>query len=375
MRQFLLDNRADLIERCKAKVAKRPKRAATPDQLANGVPMFLDQLVRTLGAEEDGLEEESVKISGASGGDTLALSEIGVSAAVHGGELLQLGFTVDAVVHDYGDLCQAITDLAFERDAPFTIDEFRTLNRCLDNAIADAVNEFGAQRDARVARARTAEENERLGVLVHELRNVLQTATLAFQALEMGMLPVGGATGSLIARSHASMAAMLGDSMAQVRCSAHTTADEVFSAAELIADAARAAGYDAASRGCAFNVAEVDPVLGISGHRVKILAALANILQNAFKFTHPRTAVGLATRADGKRIYIEVSDHCGGLPHGATEVMFRPFTQSGEDRSGLGLGLSIARRGIEADGGTLTARDVPGAGCVFTIELPQRALH
>ena len=105
------------------------------------------------------------------------------------------------------------------------------------------------------------------------------------------------------------------------------------------------------------------------------MAALANILQNAFKFTHPRTAVGLDARADGKRIFIEVSDHCGGLPHGATEAMFRPFTQSGEDRSGLGLGLSIARRSVEADGGTLTARDVPGAGCVFTIELPQRALQ
>ena len=375
MHQFLLDNRADLIERCKAKVAKRPRRAATAAQLANGIPMFLDQLARTLGAEEEGLAEESVKISGASGGDSAALSEIGVSAAAHGAELLLLGFTVDAVVHDYGDLCQAITDLAFERDAPFTIDEFRTLNRCLDNAIADAVSEFGVKRDARVARERTADENERLGVLVHELRNVLQTATLAFQALELGLLPVGGATGSLVARSHASMAAMLGDSMAQVRGSVHSTVDEVFSVAELVADAARAAGYDAASRGCAFKVGEVDPFLGVCGNRVKILAALANILQNAFKFTHPRTAVGLDTRADGERVFIEVSDHCGGLPHGATEAMFRPFTQSGEDRSGLGLGLSIARRSVEADGGALTARDVPGAGCVFTIELPQRPLH
>ena len=375
MHQFLLDNRADLIERCKAKVAKRPRREATAAQLANGIPMFLDQLARTLGAEEFGLAEESLKISGASGGDIAALSEIGVSAAAHGAELLLLGFTVDAVVHDYGDLCQAITDLAFERDAPFTIDEFRTLNRCLDNAIADAVSEFGTQRDARVARARTAEENERLGVLVHELRNVLQTATLAFQALEMGMLPVAGATGSLVARSLATMATMLGDSMARVRGSVHATTHEVFSVAEFIADAARAAGYDAASRGCAFDVGEVDPFLGISGHRAKLLAALANILQNAFKFTHPGTAVGLTTHADGKRIFIEVSDHCGGLPHGATEAMFRPFTQSGEDRSGLGLGLSIARRGVEADGGTLTARDVPGAGCVFTIELPQRPLH
>ncbi len=375
MHQFLLDNRADLIERCKAKVAMRPRRAATAAQLANGVPMFLDQLVRTLGAEELGLHDESLRISGSSNGDTTAPSEIGVSAAAHGGELLQLGFTVEAVVHDYGDLCQAITDLALERNEPFTIDEFRTLNRCLDNAIADAVGEFGAQRDAREARARTAEENERLGVLVHELRNVLQTATLAFQALEMGLLPVGGATGGLVARSHAAMAAMLGDSMAQVRGSARGTAGEVFSVAELVADAARAAGYDAAARGCAFDVDEVDPFLGVSGNRAKILAALANILQNAFKFTHPRTAVGLHVRADGERIFIDVSDHCGGLPHGATETMFRPFTQSGEDRSGLGLGLSIARRSVEADGGTLTARDVPGAGCVFTIELPQRPLH
>ena len=375
MYQFLLDNRSDLIERCKAKVARRPRRVATPAQLANGVPMFLDQLIRTLGAEEEGLADKSVKISGNSGGDSLALSEIGISAAAHGGELLRLGFTVDAVVHDYGDLCQAITDLAFERNTPFTIDQFRTLNRCLDNAIADAVSEFGAQRDARVSHSRTALENERLGVLVHELRNVLQTATLAFQALEFGLLPVGGATGGLLGRSLTSMATMLGEAMNQVRGNVKVPDGEVFSVAELVADAAQAAAFDATARGCAFNVATVDPFLGVSGNRATILAALANILQNAFKFTQARTEIGLVAHADGKRIFIEVSDHCGGLPHGATETMFRPFVQSGGDRSGLGLGLSIARRGVEADGGTLRARDVPHVGCVFTIELPQRALH
>lgn len=192
MHQFLLDHRETLIDSCKTKVAKRAARAATPEQLANGIPIFIDQLIRTLAAEECGLGAESLRISGSSGGDPLGLSEIGASAAAHGGELLRLGFTVDAVVHDYGDLCQAITGLGVELDEPFTVDEFRTLNRCLDNAIADAVIEFGAQRDARVLSARTAAENERLGVLVHELRNVLQTASLAFQALEFGLLPVGG---------------------------------------------------------------------------------------------------------------------------------------------------------------------------------------
>jgi hypothetical protein len=67
---------------------------------------------------------------------------MGVSAATHATNLLALGSTVDQVVHDFGDLCQAITDLAFEPDAPFSVDEFRTLNRCLDNAIADALTEF-----------------------------------------------------------------------------------------------------------------------------------------------------------------------------------------------------------------------------------------
>ncbi|MGJ7536788.1 sensor histidine kinase, partial [Variovorax sp. ZT5P30] len=125
MRNFLTNNREELVSRCKSKVALRPRRAATEHQLANGIPLFLEQLIRTLAAEEDDKPAESVRISGPSGGDSLALSEMGVTATAHGKELLKLGYTVDQVVHDYGDLCQAITDLAFERDAPFAIGEFR----------------------------------------------------------------------------------------------------------------------------------------------------------------------------------------------------------------------------------------------------------
>lgn len=104
--------------------------------------MFLNQLMRTLEALENGeVDGNCFRISGAAGGGATALSEMGLSAAAHGKELLGRGFSVGQVVHDSGDLCQAITDLAVERDAPFSVDEFRTLNRCLDNAIADAVTE------------------------------------------------------------------------------------------------------------------------------------------------------------------------------------------------------------------------------------------
>src|SRR4249919_3837293 len=171
MHVFLANNRDELIARCKAKVAQRPRRAATEEQLRNGVPLFLEQLCRTLVAEDDGQTGESLRISGASGGNGTTLSEMGVTAAAHGKQLLELGFSVDQVVHDYGDLCQAITDLAVERDAPFSVDEFRTLNRCLDNAIANAVSEFSARRDLTVAVKHSADENKRRGVLVHEIRN------------------------------------------------------------------------------------------------------------------------------------------------------------------------------------------------------------
>ena len=373
MYRFLSSNYADLVGRCKAKVSQRPTRAATSEQLANGIPLFLGQLIRTLEAEDAGHMAESLRISGASGGDATRLSVMGASATAHGKKLLELGYTVDQVVHDYGDICQAITDLAVERDAPFSVEEFRTLNRCLDNAIADAVTEFSARRDATLASKQTADENERRGVLVHELRNHVQTATMAFHALESGKLAIGGSTGDLLRRSLASLSSLLGNSLDEVRIAAHSAGDgPEFSLASFIADAANAASLDAARRGCQLTVPTIDPFLTIAGNRDRILAALANLLQNALKFTHPRTEVILHAYTEGDRVSIDVSDNCGGLPRGSAEKMFSPFIQRSEDKSGLGLGLFIARQNVEADGGSLTVKDVPGKGCVFTMTLPRR---
>ena len=63
---------------------------------------------------------------------------IGSSAAKHGSDLLAMGFTVSQVVHDYGDVCQAITELAIEKRAKISAEDFHTLNRCLDTAIAES---------------------------------------------------------------------------------------------------------------------------------------------------------------------------------------------------------------------------------------------
>jgi hypothetical protein len=279
------------------------------------------------------------------------------------------------VVHDYGDLCQAITDLAVERDAPFSVDEFRTLNRCLDNAIADAVSEFSKERDATAARRQSADENERLGVLVHELRNYVHAASLAFRALESGGLPVAGSTGGVLKRSLASLTSLLSQAMTEVRLATGSTAlVEVFSLATFVADARNAASLYAQASGCPLTVPEVDPTVGVCGNRELLLAALANLLQNAFKFTRPQTEVVLRTAVKNEVVVIEVADNCGGLTSDAVVMMFKPFVRATNSRAGLGLGLSIARRSVEASGGRLTVENDPGVRCTFVMTLPGQRL-
>jgi signal transduction histidine kinase len=373
MHEFLTANRTNLIDRCRAKVAHRAAPAATRDELDFGIPLFLDQLIKTLRAEQTTDPMSSRAVSGPSGG-VAGRSEMGETAALHGRELQASGFNLDQVVHDYGDLCQAITDLAVDSKAPIAIDEFRTLNRCLDNAIAVAVTEFSYQRDFIAADRQAHDLNQRLGFFAHELRNLLNTATLALTAIKAGSVGLDGATGAILDRSLVGLRNLIDKSLTEVKMTAGMAPQHrVFSLADFIAEVQLSAALEAQVRRCGLNVTPVDPRLGVDADRELLLAAVGNLLQNAFKFTHIGSEVSLAAYASSDRIFIDVADHCGGLPVGFAEKMFVPFSQGNVDRSGLGLGLSISRRSVEANAGKLGVRDVPGTGCVFTIELPRHA--
>ena len=76
------------------------------------------------------------------------------------------------------------------------------------------------------------------------------------------------------------------------------------------------------------------------------------------------------TGTSAGRALIEVEDECGGLAPGGSAALFLPFEQRSADRSGLGLGLAIARESVEANGGEIQTRNLPGQGCIFTIALP-----
>lgn len=374
LHEFLATHRATLIERCGAKAASRTNAGVTEPDLEYGVPVFLDQLIKTLALEQTAQPRDSDGVSGPVGGPS-RLSEIGISATQHGRELSLHGFTVEQVVHDYGDLCQAITGLAFETGASIDTDEFQTLNRCLDNGIADAVTEFSYQRrlvsDDREGQAL----NQRLGFLAHELRNHIASATLAVTAIRSGKVGLGGATAAVLDNSLISLRSIIDSTLAGVRLTAGLPVRlELIPLVDFIAEVKTSAALEAQARGCEFVVNPVDRSLAIKVDRDLLLSAVGNLLQNAFKFTKPGTRVTLAAYAEHDSVLINVHDHCGGIAPHDIDKLFIPFRQIGEDQSGLGLGLSICRRSVDANHGMVSMRNLPGSGCVFSIELPRHSL-
>jgi signal transduction histidine kinase len=348
--------------------ASRAEPKAAGNELAHGVPIFLDQLVETLSIEQ---ASEPLRRRMASDVPRASVSEIGSMAALHGRELLERGFTLEQVVRDYGDVCQAVTNLAYKTGESIEVDEFRTFNRCLDNAIAGAVTEYAYRQAVDATEDGFQAVNSRLGPLAHELRNYLHIATYAVKAIKAGSVGMSGATGAVLDRSLSGMRNLIDRALAEVRVTAGLPPRfKAVRLADFLSEVASSASLDPIARECRFTVTPTDLDLEVDVDPEMLAAAIGNLLQNAFKFTKHHSEVRLHAHSAKDRVLIEVEDHCGGLPSGIPEKLLLPYVQSGQDRSGLGLGLDICRRSVEANNGILKVRDIPGSGCVFTIDLP-----
>lgn len=345
LHEFIIANRNDLIARCKAKISSRPAPIPTAAELEHGVPLFLGQLAESIRLALD---------------PSPALAE---TAANHGRELLEQGFSIAQVVHDYGGVCQAITELAVEKQAHITSSEFQALNLCLDVAIAEAVSEYG--------RLREHEGTERLGRLAHELRNLISSASLSYEALKSGAVGIGGSTGSVLGRSLAGLRSVIDRELAEVRLGAGVHFRESINVHEFIGDVEVAAAMEANARGIGLAVVCEANGATVLADRQILTSVVSNLVHNALKFTRPGGMVRLHAHEKGKRVLIDVEDQCGGLPAGKAENLFRPFEQKGMDRSGLGLGLDIAQRGARASDGEIRVANIARTGCMFTLDLPR----
>ena len=368
LHDFLATNRAFIIDRCRVTAAARSDPKTAGHDLAQGVPAFLDQLIEVLAIEQQTPHGFSERKRGKE--EDAADKKVAETAMLLGRDLLDQGFTLEQVVRNYGDVCQAVTNQAFETGASIEVDEFRTLNHCLDNAIAGAVTQY-TRHSAPFYAPGIEAVNARLGPLAHELRNHLHIATLVIAAIKAGNVGISGASAAVLDRSLLGMRGLIDHALAEVRVNARMPPRrEAIKLAQFLENLKVSASFDALARGTPFTMAPVADDIVVYAEPEMLAAAVGNLLQNAFKFTKHRTEVWLRAKAVDDRVLIDVEDRCGGLPAGAAETMFLPFAQCGDDRSGLGLGLDISRRSVEANGGVLTVRNVPGTGCIFTIDLP-----
>ena len=102
------------------------------------------------------------------------------------------------------------------------------------------------------------------------------------------------------------------------------------------------------------------------------LRSLVNLIENAVKYSPPSSPVDVTARREGEWVRFEIADRGAGIPPEDRERMFEPFYRGTEIRQvgGTGLGLPIALRAAELQGGSLTYDSRPGGGSIFTLLLP-----
>lgn len=320
-------------------------------ELRDHIPEFLDELTMILQRQH-------------SGGP---LPEVSDSARTHGEQRFRLGFNPFALVKEYGILRKAIMDAARRRGVTPTLDEFNALSEFITDGIARAVAQYSEERESEIRR----QSQEHFAFVAHELRNPLLSAQLAFDVLQrQGVFPVVrqsevlhkslGRIGDLVERSL--NIALLGSNNGP-HCS-EVNLLVLFN--ELVLESSPAAD----EKKITISV-EASPVGKVSVDPRLLSSALANLIRNAIKFSHAEGRILVKGVISDSELYIEVEDSCGGLPSGKVDSLFTPFVQAGQDRSGFGLGLAIAKGAIENHGGQLGVFDRPGCGCTFFIRIPR----
>jgi signal transduction histidine kinase len=147
-----------------------------------------------------------------------------------------------------------------------------------------------------------------------------------------------------------------------------------FILADFIEEMKYSASMEAELHGCVLNIENIPRQIILHADKDLLLAAVVNVLRNAYIFSGKGGAVALRVSASAGRIRMSVKSSDCNYSEYVIDDMFLPFTASGANKIGLGMGLSLARRSIEANGGLLSVESKFGQGCVFTIDLPRKAI-
>lgn len=363
---FISSNRDSLVALCAARAERRS--AGMNSALARkfGTAQFLEPLILALAASGS-VAARTRRGGAAEKSDELAA--VDAIAARHGMEMLSDGVPVDWVIHEYGDLCQAITQLAQRRKARIPTQEFEALNWCLDKAIAAAVSEYAHQRELLAVRENSEAMHECLGRLADELRVPLSSALRAAAA----MRALGGATEESLAleRGLDALRGVIDRSLAEIRLeSGMTSCPESIAMADFIRDLDAWAELEAFAKSCRLQISPVSAQLAVYADRSLLLGALKQLLGAAFKSARRNAAIAVRVLASDSRVFVEIEDQ------GACAADRRPHFEDlrGASRAETDPERALAKRRLEQTGGRLRVRDLAGGGRLSSVDLPRLRL-
>lgn len=256
----------------------------------------------------------------------------------------------------------------------------RTDVRVETEASGDPLDELGVLVNAMLERITRLVQStqDSLDNVAHDLRTPLARLRMrAEQAL---------ATGDPLARSDAlagciddadRITAMLDTLMdiAEARSGVMALQIAPVDVATLLRDVADLYADAAEDKGLALEVAAADG-LSLEVDPVRLRRAIANLVDNAVKYTDPGGRVTMTASATATEVRVDVADTGAGIDADDLAHIWERLYRGDRSRSskGLGLGLSLVRALVEAHGGTVAVESAPGRGSRFTIRLPRRAL-
>lgn len=350
--EFLEKHKAQVLALAEDKTLKLAGPLLSSVELKKGLPVFYDHLIGFLKSTNTDSSEEKIV----------------TAAAQHGKELMHLNYTLSHVVHSYGALCQSVTEVAQDKKAEISAQDFNNFNLCLDIAIASAVSEFQYHS----VHALEVKEVQHLGFLAHELRNALSSATVAFEMIKQGLVGSNGSTARVVGENLLRMRNLIDRSLSEVRMRADPQVNtECFNLKALVDQILVTAKSEAQIKNQRL-INEVNSDLNLETDRQLLLSCIANLVQNALKFNKLDGVVTVRATSSEIDITLEIEDECGGIHPEVLKNIYKPFASGGFNQSGLGLGLTIVQKAVSMLEGSISINNFSGKGCAFRITIPKK---